>query len=728
MLPLVWALGFANAPLLYALAAAGIPVLIHLLNRRKHREMPWAAMRFLLAALRKNRRRLRLEQWLLLLIRMLVILVLISAMAKPVLEAFGAFIPGQRTHRIIVLDGSLSMGYKSGETTRFDHGKEVALRLVKDARPGDKVSVVMMESPPRIEIGDPSQDLGEVRKEIGGLVQSDGGTDLTATFEKVNDLFAISARDQKELVVLTDLQATSWRPPAESTDALKRVIDKIEARRPRSMLIDLGKAGGENRAVTDLRLDVPVVTVGSPVLIRATLRNFGASKAEGVRARLTADGRVGPEEVVDLDPGEDVPVIFRYPFDTPGDHVIEVAIDDDPLERDNRRLLVVPVRESLNVLLVDGHYKSEPYQAETDYLDQALAPGEDSPGQPRPIKVEVVSESRLSMGDLSPYDVIALCNVGQFSQADVTALDGFLKQGGGVVFFGGDQVVREHYNRVLFDGGKGILPAELGPAVGDATKKEDHFFFNPLGFRHPIVAAFQGESEPVTAGLTRAITKQYHKLTIPKGSSAQVALAFDNGDPAIVETRRHRGHVFQVATTADTGWTSWPVHPSYVPVMQEMILYAASGKLADRNVRVGQPIDQSFPETALSAPVSVVPPRGAAVTGKLSLAGGVSQLHFADTRLAGEYKVKLGPPLALESAFAVNPDKAESDLAKLDKGQLAESLPGWNFQYLTNYQELAQNASSVGRQGELHQPLLHALLLLLLIESVLAWKFGHHGS
>ena len=109
-LPLVWALGFANAPLLYALAAAGVPVVIHLLNRRKYREVPWAAMRFLLAAIRKNRRRIRIEQWLLLAIRTLVILLVVSAMAKPFLESFGAVIAGRRTHRVIVLDASLSHG------------------------------------------------------------------------------------------------------------------------------------------------------------------------------------------------------------------------------------------------------------------------------------------------------------------------------------------------------------------------------------------------------------------------------------------------------------------------------------------------------------------------------------------------------------------------------------------------------------------------------------------
>ena len=134
----MWALGFANAPLLYALAAAAVPIVIHLLNRRKFREVPWAAMRFLLAAIRKNRRRIRIEQWLLLAIRTLVVLLVVTAMAKPFLETFGAVIagpahpPGDRARRLAV-----SMGYTSGESSRFDQAKAVAAQLVKDSRGGD---------------------------------------------------------------------------------------------------------------------------------------------------------------------------------------------------------------------------------------------------------------------------------------------------------------------------------------------------------------------------------------------------------------------------------------------------------------------------------------------------------------------------------------------------------------------------------------------------------------
>src|SRR5881398_908392 len=145
-----------------AAGAASLPVIIHLLNRKRFRIVPWAAMRFLLAAQKKNTRRLRVEQLLLLLIRVLIILLILLAMAAVTRWAeedlWAKVFPdgtilstpgGRRTHRIIVVDGSMSMGLKTGETTCFERARQLAIRLVKESQRGDGFSVVMMASSPR---------------------------------------------------------------------------------------------------------------------------------------------------------------------------------------------------------------------------------------------------------------------------------------------------------------------------------------------------------------------------------------------------------------------------------------------------------------------------------------------------------------------------------------------------------------------------------------------------
>lgn len=737
---MLWALGFGNLTLLYGLGAAALPILIHLLNRRKFREVRWAATRFLLAAVRKNQRRVRLEQWLLLAVRTLLVIAVVTAMAKPFLESVGPvpLLAGQRTHRVLLLDGSLSMGYSPAGSTRFEQAKGLATQLVRDSRRGDAISVVLMGEPPRVVIGSPASNPVEVIKEIDDLVLPHGATDLTGSFEAVERVLEASDIARKELVVLTDLQAGSWRRAGSAQeDGLKRVIDKLNDRKVSSVVIDLGKAGGQNRAITDLILSQPIVTTGTPVRLTASVRGFGPESSSPCRVRLVVDGQVGPEQVIEagLPAGEEVPILFNHVFNAPGEHVVEVRIDDDLLALDNRRWLSIPVREAVNVLLVDGDARAEPFQAETDYLAQALSPAADSSGSPSIIRTEVVPESQLSRRDLAIYDAVVLCNVAQVTEAEVTALESYLKQGGGLVVFGGDQVLAENYNRLLYAEGRGLLPASIGESVGDATQKQGSgFTFDPQRYEHPIVAAFEGESSEVQAGLTSVRTWQYHSLRLPgpevadANRTAKVALAIaENGDPLVVEAPRHRGIVVLVGTSADAGWTTWPLHPSFPPVMEQAVLLSASGRGNQRNVRVGQPLDQVFPGFGTESSVAIQDPAGKQQPARLEPAGDVSRLHFESTDLSGSYLVKLGPPLAREELFAVNPDPVESDPAKLDRASLAAAVPDWSFDYLTDWQGLTVDATSVNRRGDLHRPLLYLVLALLLIESVLAWRFGHHA-
>src|SRR3954463_1752770 len=113
--------GLWETTLAVGAGAVSIPIIIHLLNRRRFKVVTWAAMRFLLAAQKQNTRRLRLEQLLLLLVRCALVALLVFAMASVMPwaehvwaqfwpEGGGAQVArAARTHHVFVLDGSLSM-------------------------------------------------------------------------------------------------------------------------------------------------------------------------------------------------------------------------------------------------------------------------------------------------------------------------------------------------------------------------------------------------------------------------------------------------------------------------------------------------------------------------------------------------------------------------------------------------------------------------------------------
>src|SRR5215210_1667614 len=101
-------LGILGSVLATVAAAVSIPIVIHLLNRRKFERVPWAAMRFLRVSVEQNQRRIQIEDLLLLILRCLLLALLVLALSRPVLRATGVVGPAATT-AVIVLDNSYSM-------------------------------------------------------------------------------------------------------------------------------------------------------------------------------------------------------------------------------------------------------------------------------------------------------------------------------------------------------------------------------------------------------------------------------------------------------------------------------------------------------------------------------------------------------------------------------------------------------------------------------------------
>lgn len=735
--PWLLALGFGAPWMLWGMAAGSIPIVLHLLNKRKHRQTDWAAMRFLLAAIKKNKRRIELEQWILLAIRTLLVLLLAMAMARPVLESLApALFAGQRSHRVIVLDGSMSMTRKLTDQTRFDRAKNLARQIVKEARRGDVISLVIMADPPKVIIGEPSPNLEQVGREIDLATATHGATDLSATFASLRRVLESSPLPNKEILFLSDMQRATWaRPGVDNNAALKAEIDKLNEQKIRPVVIDLGAAAEPNRAVVNLGLTSPVVTVGVPTNIRVQVRNFGPEPRPASRVQLVVDGQLGPEQTLDLPVGEPLTINFTQIFRSEGDHVVEAVMDEDPLSVDDHRRLVVPVKEKIRVLLVDGDLNPEPFQAETDYLAQALSPletgqneqpaaGGAAEAEQIPMLIEVVPESRLGSLELATYDVIMLANVAQPTENEAVGLDKYVRQGGGLVLFAGDRIVAESYNSRLATAARDLLPATFGTSVGDAAKKTGAFLIDPLAYRHPIVAAYEGATPAVSSGLTQVATFQYSKLNRKPDSASRVALAFDSGDPAVIEAQRGRGHVVMVATSADSRWTTWPLHPSYPVVMGEIAFLAASGRTGEKNSQVGQEIVQAYPSTAGALAVNLKTPDKGTREMALKPEADASYLRLAPPEISGIYEAQIAPPVSRTDRFAVNVPVVESDPARVDPGSLKELLPGFDPVVIKSAEELTKAADEVARRGEIHRPLLLAVLILILLETLLAWWIG----
>ncbi|MHB8862674.1 MAG: BatA domain-containing protein [Pirellulaceae bacterium] len=712
--------------LLWGLAAA-IPILIHLLSRRRYEEVPWAAMEFLLAAIRKHARRWRIEQLLLLVLRTAILILLALALADPVLSLFGA--PANlagttgNTHVVLVLDASYSMDYRQSDATRFDLAQTLAGETVRSSLQGDGFSLILMAAPPSVVVGDPVFDREDLAGEIAELQRADGGADLPATLAEIERIIDRAARreprlQRRRICFFTDLGRVTWGDVTgtASQAILARLADKSELE-----VVDVGQPGGENVAVTRVAVTDGVVTVDRPTRIDLEVENFGSEDRTQHTVEVLVDGQRIAEEHLDIPAGGSTSATVVHAFPIPGEHIVEVHSRNDPLEVDNHRWLSLEVRPALEVLCVAGR------SGAAKNVMFALEPGTSAQARVRP---SVQSELALLEEDLNRYDCIFLCNVGRFGRDEAILLRRFLTQGGGIVIFLGDQVQATNYNSLwgAEAGESQVLPVELGE-----TMPLGEYLFDPLEYRHPIVEPFRGHER---SGLLTTPIWKYIKLIPLPGSDVRRVLAFENGDPAVLESTLGRGHLILVATDGSntsvdlstdppTPWSALAAWPSFPPLVQQMLKAAVRGRTEHRNATVGDALQGAVPPGLADAAVIVSDPGGGDQRVPAEANGLAGQWTFTETMRSGVYTVAIGGAAGEVDRYAVNLDTRESRLERWD----AEMLPS-QFQRATAELTLPTARADPLRPSQSFRYLLAIVLLLLLCETFFAWFLGRsaHAS
>ena len=444
---------FLSPLLLSGLALASVPVIIHLLNRRRFIRIDWAPMAYLKLTIRKNRKRIQLEQWLLLAVRVLAVAALFFAVSRPTISnnALAQLLAAHgRAARFIVIDDSLSMAALSSGKSALARAKEAAVELLKHAEPQDTITVMTSLEAETPLIRDAHRDQADA---ITAVVKSVEPTQAFGqwggTFEKIDAHVQRSSQPVREVVLITDLRAAGW-------DAgVSDVVDRWAAGNVSLRIIDVGGNVTGNVVLKSLEQTAPIALVQTPVSFLARIHNDGSDRIPGQEGTLTVDGKPQSIQLPDLPAKSDVDVPVTVTFDSPGMHALELALPRDSLPDDNVRSLSVDVHNSLGIEVVDGEPDPRPFESETDFLELAYSVGR------APWQITRMTDSQWASNPLLAPDVLVLANVGSISEQRAAELSAQVEAGLGLMIFLGEQVDPTAYNRILYHEGRGLLPAEI---------------------------------------------------------------------------------------------------------------------------------------------------------------------------------------------------------------------------------------------------------------------------
>lgn len=704
------------APLLLGgLVFAGAPLIIHLLNRRQFKLVEWAPMEYLKLTLRTNRRRLQLEQWLLLALRTLLILLLIFAVARPLLNANAAaswLAIGGRTSRVLVIDDSLSMGLHQGGTPAFDRAKEEAAVAIEALGTQDSLTVVTtsrMSDPLQRDTPLTADQAQQLADDVRELEPSDTANNWAGTLAQVVEILEGAAHTSKEVRIITDQRAEGWS--ADASEQARRLAEMGV----KVTIVNVGTPSPGNAALLDLAQTTGVALANTPVTFTATIRADGDPQWASRQATLIVDGNENPLELPELAPNQETELPIQWSFKEPGQHTIELRLPDDAMAGDNHRARVVNVAEAVNVLLVDGDPALESRDSELYYFGFTLTVGA------VPIHTHLMTDSEwLASPGVGFYDLIVLANVTEIPAARAQQLYDAVEAGTGLMIFMGDQVDPDAYNTNLYANGEGVLPGRIDvgesiDAQGLVVEPIDGSVLTPLG---AIAKRLLAEIVPLKTAPVE-IDEDDERV--------QVLARWNNTDllPAIVQKNIGRGTVLLWTMTADRGWGDWPTQGSFFVAARESSLAIAGVGEEAGNLTAGEPIRQ--PVAANPAPSAAQvqhPGEDSTAPASIELEDQAQpHIHYASTQHAGIYQLtwdKLGSP-DQQRYFAVSPDARESELDRLTESELEQVMAGVDLQIV----DLSADNTDDNRTGrEIWRTLAVLLLAMVIIEACFATWVG----
>ena len=727
-----------NPWMLAAIAGIALPMIAHLLSRHKHDVVPWAAMQFLDPDTR-TRRNLRLEELLLLLLRITLIglLVLIFARPRATGGPFSRFVSARNRDVVLIIDGSFSMDYRPRTPTAFEAAVQSAYEIVESLRPGDTLAMLDARDGVRRVIDPPTLDQTRVRQTLGELPSPCGTSDLADACHIAAGILNRTDNPRREIIVLTDGQAVGWT--AGDTARWRQFDEHMSesATPPKTFVVDVTRGNivesNDNVSVHRIGLERELTVANFPVRISAKLSRSGGVEPLEQQVSLEINGqRLSDDtQTVTLPPAGESSVEFEYRFAATGSHLVSIVTDGDNLPGDDRAYAAIEVTEALQVLLVEDGWHANATRRDTFFARAALTSADnDTPW----IRASVIRTHELVYDRMAGTAAIILANVREFTPDQAHVLRDFVRRGGGLLFAAGDNVNREAWNEMLFENGQGLLPASLlSIQTTSAADDSDGVMVADTSLYLPFVARFRTENGGALADShftnwwrTVPATARSGKLPNTRTETvapATVAARLTSGDALLVTRRYGRGAVMLMTVPLDADWSTLPAKPDFVALLHE-IVFNLSSSTSTHNVDPGMPLLAPLPEHAKVEEFTVFGPGQTRFEAAPAGDDLRPMLALSETQLAGVYTLRRSH--GDERHFVVNFDRAESDLTRLTEEQIA-TLSAGRMTFVSSLDELRQQQLDSESPTELWPVGMLLFLAMLLGELALTRRMVRRG-
>jgi hypothetical protein len=666
---------FAAPLFLAALLAGGIPIVLHMIHNQQAKMLPFSTLRFLRISSQKTRRRKRIHDMFLMLLRMAVLLLIALGLSKPTMTNLRALFGGGATAVAIVLDNSASMGMIDNDRPRFETAHAAAEQIMRELRDGDQAALFLTSGVAFPEQGKLDRKQDQVLQMLSLCKVSYEKADVAGRVVDARRLLAKADAPNKQIFVISDFQAISWE------SLKKQLLDSAgQPQQPKPpeeqkqldiplIMIDCNRNPKPNAAVTNIELDAAVPVAGRPIHATAEVYNT-ASVGQQRLAELYIDGnKEASSPVLNIPPETKVRHDFAFTFRSGGLHRGEVRlVGDDGSKYDDKRYFTMEVEQNLPVAVVKPERHEIPYLEESYYVQQALGNGRWA------FRVSPLTAAQLPNEPLSEYKLIYLVDIPAPDAATADRLKTYVERGGNLFWICGENVKPEAYNEINEHTQNSLLPLPLldvrAPVPGE-NRESWHIAF--LDKRHPALAHLV---EPASM-YTSVLVYKHVRMDPGKGSGAQILARLDDGEPLLATRKVGAGTVTMLGTSGHVNWTNLPTRNIFTPLLAGYAFELTGAEQIRHQGLAGVPIVLQFKDEFAPVNVQIIPPSGETIRlDTQGVPGGRGQqFRYNNTHDIGIYTMQMPQAVTVkQAAFAINVDPQEADPTKVRPEELTEML------------------------------------------------------
>jgi hypothetical protein len=721
---------FLSGAFLLALPLIAVPIAIHLYRGRQRDVILWGAMQFLASAVTKGRRIERLEEMLLMLLRLGAVAALVFALARPMVRSSWL---GDETDKqvILILDNSLSMSRETDGESADGRMKERATELIESLAPSDGVQILLAAGSEWAMADDVSANASG-RERLAGIVAdvepTQGKADLLSCLQSAVHLESADELAARRIVVFTDSQADNWHPEAASSWQQLGAA-RADAKVPTTIeVVDCGleAESNENLAVTRIESERPLVRPGEPLAFAAEVRNLGDEPSAATRVEWLVDGKAVEESRVgELRPDGNARVRATLRFDEPGICAVTCRIDDvDQVPLDQENSVVVEVADELPVLFVESGGNSSGSVTAGELFAAALGyKAGEAQAWHAVYRPEVIPAAALATHPLSGYRAIVINDVSTLSAETLEQLDEFVRAGGGLWLAAGEASDPVVFRRDWYSDGGGLAPValealEVVPKADDAAAT-----IHPPSRDHPATVQLANTTQ---LDIDEARLRQYWTLAERGADQEAVSALLESGSgrPLVVENFVGEGRVLVQTFPLGLEWSNLPLLKAYVVAVHDWLAFLTAPTTSRYNLEPGSLIVANSPAEAKGLSAELVTPRGRAIPLSAADAELAPVYRYSQTTLPGTYRVRFkdGDTTVADVPYQVEREAAESDLKMLGPDQRAKLAASFGVRFVETAEPMATATTAVAapRREPVWGVLLAALVVMLVAELFLA--------